>query len=350
MKWFTNNKYSNWYFNIIESAQKNIYKTHTEIHHIQPRSLGGNNDPTNLVRLPMREHFILHKLLPKMTNGEHKKRMISARWFMSSIEIKNVKYCVNSREYVKYKAEWVEVIRSRGNYDKIIHLLESGSRRPNEDEPLYSSVMYYLRSDTPFREYVQKVNPSWLVHLAKSGRREGDILSLEGEIFGELLVISNLPKSKYMCKCSCGKILTVNKHNLFRQQTCGHDNAQHLVQLNKNKMFKEFERIKNLLLNSDDTTDLSPVKKMLKSRSLPIEFKNELYNIKPSLRPRGYGSNNRKYEIIKYVKNPNSEKITTENEFYHSYLRFLKIDRNFFTLVDTLKPEWISDTLRKRLK
>jgi hypothetical protein len=285
-----------------------------------------------------------------MTVGEYRKRMISARWFMSSIEIKNIKYCVNSREYSRYKKEWITVLRSRGNYDSIVQLVESGSSRPKEGDPLYSSVMYYLRTDSSFIEYVKNKAPSWLIHLPKSGRPIGEKFSLEGDIFGELLVISDLPKGKYLCKCSCGKILTINKYNLYRQKTCGHDNADHLVTLNKNKMFNEFERAKELLINSNDTTDLTPVKKILKSRSLSKELKNELYSINPSLRPRGCGSNNRLSELIEYVKLPNSKKLTTKDSLYYSYLRFLKTDVNFFSLVNTLKPEWISPTLRTRLK
>jgi hypothetical protein len=44
---------------------------YTEAHHILPRTMGGSNDPENLVELTAEEHFLAHKLLVKMFPGEH---------------------------------------------------------------------------------------------------------------------------------------------------------------------------------------------------------------------------------------------------------------------------------------
>lgn len=37
-----------------------------ENHHIQPKCMGGNDNKTNIIRLPSREHFFAHQLLVKM--------------------------------------------------------------------------------------------------------------------------------------------------------------------------------------------------------------------------------------------------------------------------------------------
>lgn len=64
---FENNKYTAWYFSIIEKAKNRIeYTGYTEKHHIIPKSLGGNNAATNLVVLTAKEHYIAHHLLTKM--------------------------------------------------------------------------------------------------------------------------------------------------------------------------------------------------------------------------------------------------------------------------------------------
>jgi hypothetical protein len=42
---------------------------YTEVHHILPKSLGGNDNNENLVRLGAREHFICHLLLTKMVKS-----------------------------------------------------------------------------------------------------------------------------------------------------------------------------------------------------------------------------------------------------------------------------------------
>jgi len=103
---FIDNKYTSWYYSIINKAQsrqlpKEIY---TERHHILPKSLGGSDSKTNLVRLTAREHFICHRLLPKMvTAGDHKAKMHLAA-FMFSVASKNQKrHSISSRTYSHLK-------------------------------------------------------------------------------------------------------------------------------------------------------------------------------------------------------------------------------------------------------
>lgn len=75
---FLDNKYTRVYNIIIEAAKTATYKEYTEKHHIIPRSLGGSDDPSNLVVLSAREHFICHWLLTKMTTGSDKFKMLYA--------------------------------------------------------------------------------------------------------------------------------------------------------------------------------------------------------------------------------------------------------------------------------
>ena len=73
------NKYSRWYFSIIENAKrKDIYEGYIERHHIIPASLGGSSLPDNIVKLTAREHFICHRLLVKFTVGKYKRKMALA--------------------------------------------------------------------------------------------------------------------------------------------------------------------------------------------------------------------------------------------------------------------------------
>ena len=69
------NKYRKWYNNIINCANSRIVEGYTERHHIVPKSLGGTDDVSNLVKLTAREHFICHLLLTKFTTGHNKKLM-----------------------------------------------------------------------------------------------------------------------------------------------------------------------------------------------------------------------------------------------------------------------------------
>jgi hypothetical protein len=75
-----NNKYSKWYFDIIDQGKKRILedKTYTEVHHIIPKSFGGTDEISNLVILTYREHFLCHWLLTKCVSDKYKRKALGA--------------------------------------------------------------------------------------------------------------------------------------------------------------------------------------------------------------------------------------------------------------------------------
>jgi hypothetical protein len=72
---FLENKYSIWYYKIINNAKNRIATGYTEKHHIIPRSLNGTDDDSNIVKLTAREHFVCHLLLTKMVTGHYQDLM-----------------------------------------------------------------------------------------------------------------------------------------------------------------------------------------------------------------------------------------------------------------------------------
>ena len=74
---FKNNKYTKWYYQIIDNRNANPLNSlvYQEKHHIIPKSLGGSNKKENIVSLTAREHFVCHRLLVKMTDGNDKVKM-----------------------------------------------------------------------------------------------------------------------------------------------------------------------------------------------------------------------------------------------------------------------------------
>lgn len=85
---FKENKYTKWYYSIVNSATQRGWKRNTaniyvEEHHIIPKSIGGTNEPNNLVILTAREHFICHWLLTKMVHDSKKYPMYRALHKMS---------------------------------------------------------------------------------------------------------------------------------------------------------------------------------------------------------------------------------------------------------------------------
>jgi hypothetical protein len=55
---------------LINRAKNRTLSCYTEEHHILPKSIGGTDEPTNLVKLTAREHYLSHILLAKIYGGK----------------------------------------------------------------------------------------------------------------------------------------------------------------------------------------------------------------------------------------------------------------------------------------
>jgi len=58
--------YTNIYENIIAKAKNRKLEGYSELHHIIPKCLGGDNNQDNLISLTAKEHFVCHQLLVKI--------------------------------------------------------------------------------------------------------------------------------------------------------------------------------------------------------------------------------------------------------------------------------------------
>ena len=72
---YLDNKYTRWYYNIIEQSKLRNHSTkksakeslgYVEKHHIIPKCIGGSDESSNLAYLTAKEHFVCHHLLTKM--------------------------------------------------------------------------------------------------------------------------------------------------------------------------------------------------------------------------------------------------------------------------------------------
>ena len=104
---YLNNKYTKYYYKLIQKAKdRNLSKgngVYLEEHHIIPKSLNGSNEPENLVLFTAREHYIAHRLLTKMTDGESHKKMWLALFCMVSAN--NCYKLSKSKTYEKIRSE-----------------------------------------------------------------------------------------------------------------------------------------------------------------------------------------------------------------------------------------------------
>lgn len=112
---FTDNKYTRWYYAIIKKRAILDQDVKGEVHHIIPRSLGGDDDPDNLVKLRGHDHAWCHWLLTKMTTGTAKSSMVYAFNMMSvygdHME-RQASYAI-VRAYERNREEWSRVHSER---------------------------------------------------------------------------------------------------------------------------------------------------------------------------------------------------------------------------------------------
>ena len=111
---YLQNKYTHWYYNIIQRAQAREISGYTERHHIIPKSLGGSNDKVNLVDLTAREHFVCHWLFTKMVGGISKQKMAYAcKMMMHSIGNGQHRYKISSHIYENLKINLNGILKNR---------------------------------------------------------------------------------------------------------------------------------------------------------------------------------------------------------------------------------------------
>ena len=103
--------YKRIYEDLIASAKtKNTCPTtYYEKHHILPKSMGGSDDQSNLVKLTPRQHFIAHRLLTKFTTGKDRFRMIKAVTMMQLGS--STKHKTTARTYQRLKVESLQAKR-----------------------------------------------------------------------------------------------------------------------------------------------------------------------------------------------------------------------------------------------
>jgi hypothetical protein len=125
------NKYTSWYYSIIDRASSRILPddTYTEMHHIIPKSLGGSNKLDNLVKLTAREHYICHRLLPKMTVGNFRKKMVYALWCIVNVKNNNqLRYKITSRQYDLIKLEQSSIRKTYKHTDESRRKISIGNK------------------------------------------------------------------------------------------------------------------------------------------------------------------------------------------------------------------------------
>ena len=219
---FISNKYTDIYYKIIAQARDRVNQTYVEKHHIIPKSLGGSDNTNNIVSLTFKEHFICHLLLTKMTNGNNRRRMLSAFWAMSNMknpyqERTGIK--VNCRLYNKLKEEYREN-RKHFKHSEETKKKISEANTGNKLTDIHKKAISERRKGVPTRPkgFVMSAETKKKLSQARLGKSWGHKHSDETK-----KKMSDwqkgIPKPKIACK-HCGKEVSIMNVERWHNENC----------------------------------------------------------------------------------------------------------------------------------
>jgi hypothetical protein len=197
---YISNKYLNIYFSLVEKRQKTPYTGHPmEIHHIIPKSLGGGNNPENLVNFSAREHYIAHKIMTKITEGINREKMVHALWGMSNRILNNSLHgYMSSRSYENVRKLFLEIAGNslRGKTYEQIHG-EEGAKKLKKSR---ADSIKKVRKGKTWEEIFGKEEAEWRRKRVSAGaiKRTGKPMSDETK-----QKLRNSHKGKVFAKITC---------------------------------------------------------------------------------------------------------------------------------------------------
>lgn len=200
---FLQNKYTSWYFAIIDKAKERITEGYTEKHHIIPRTLGGKNDKSNIVVLTAREHFVCHLLLTKMLTDDNRHKMVYALHMLSNASNKlHQRYIPSSKLYEYERKIFSEThsVRMKNNHPlqnpvhKLAHQLGVDKRGPTSLKGVKRSES--MKEKMRNREWTEKAIQNRLNNCLKAAEaRKGSTWSDEKR---EQMFMTYLEKNKHL--------------------------------------------------------------------------------------------------------------------------------------------------------
>lgn len=143
---FKDNKYKLWYFALIKQAQNRTIELeeYYEKHHIIPKSLGGSDEISNILKLTMREHFICHLLLTKFTTGQSFYKMTKALTMLMNIKQ------IGDRNKLIINSHWYDYARKESK--KAIEYLWTEERKKLQSKKF--KEYFKIMKENPTEKYL----------------------------------------------------------------------------------------------------------------------------------------------------------------------------------------------------
>ena len=150
------------YNNFIESLKDQEVSGVYEKHHIVPKSMGGTDDATNLIKLTPRQHYIAHWMLWKAYGG----KMAQAFWCMNNTKGRQI----NSRSYARLREEAINNFSGENSY-------WYGKKHSTESKKLQSERRkQFLENNPEKKEQIRKQLTS-IVITPKMYEKQAKVIS-----------------------------------------------------------------------------------------------------------------------------------------------------------------------------
>ena len=217
-------KYTVWYDSIIDQARTEPFAGYTETHHIIPRSLGGTNDPVNLVNLSARQHFVCHWLLTKIHAGQERGKMINALVMMQGENANQHRYKtkITSRAFAKLREDYAAYISKMNTGSKLtpeqcekVSASKRGKRRPKFSDEWKAKLSAARTGEKNHRFGVSISDATRAKQRAKAlGRKQSaETISKKAD------AIRGMKREKKLCP-HCDKEVAVNGYTRWHGDNC----------------------------------------------------------------------------------------------------------------------------------
>lgn len=243
---FLHNKYTNWYYKIVNFSRKRVNLGYIERHHIIPKSIGGLDINENMVSLTAREHFLCHYLLTKMVHENTNEfiKLIHAFTYMKSGHRENRYF--NSILYS----------RAKENLSKIMKEKSTG-----ENNIWYGHCWIFnkelkknLRISKNELEYYISKNDGWQKGRCMDFDKKPKEKNIKPIIIKEKKIKENIVKTKYVRK----KIIRDSIYVPYRK-TGSIKYTKHILKIERDITWDDYNKVRDLIIHDLKTLSYTQV-------------------------------------------------------------------------------------------